>query len=86
MKRALILCLLLAGCAHQPAKLQIPVPQSLREPCERPNPESVQTVGDLAAYSIRQDAAIKTCSSPGDALVSLIDAANGVKAKRWWGR
>lgn len=78
------MALALSACAHQPTKFQIPVPQSLRDPCERPNPESVQTVGDLAAYSIRQDAAIKTCSSRGDALVELIDAANGVKGKRWW--
>jgi hypothetical protein len=85
---------LLPGCAGKPPLpmgLKIPVAQSLREPCPRPEAEFV-TVGDLAAFTVRQEAAISICDARRGAAVATIDAANAMQAqfakalkpKPWW--
>lgn len=69
--------LALSGCAPRPVPaLTIPVPESLREPCPRPDPAKVATVGDLAAFSIEQEAALGVCDVRRAAAVQIIDAAN----------
>lgn len=74
-----------AGCATAPKAPQITVPASLRAECDRPNPQGVQTVGQLAGYSVRQDAAIGVCDAKRAALVEIIDGANvAVKPKKRW--
>lgn len=65
-------------------RLKVSVPDSLRAPCAKPDPEGVATVGDLAAFSLRQDAALRICSARGDALVEVLDGVNKAwKRKRW---
>lgn len=59
------------------------VPASLKASCERPDgKEDVKTVADLASYSIRQDAALKTCDAKRQGLVTILEAVNPAK-KRW---
>jgi hypothetical protein len=41
----------------------------------------VQTVGDLAAYSLRQEAALGVCEARRAALVTVIDQANAIGAQ-----
>lgn len=66
-----------AGCqTAKPPPLQISVPESLRAPCEHPSPEGVQTIGQLASYSVRQDAAISSCDARRSAVVAIVDGAN----------
>ncbi len=52
----------------------IPVAQVLREPCPRPDRPAAPTVGELAAFSVRQEAALGVCEARKDAAVTLIDA------------
>lgn len=81
-----ILCssfIALSGCATTaPPKVQIPVPASLRASCEHPAPDNVQTIGQLAAYSIKQSAALDICDARREALVAIIDGVNPKPAKR----
>jgi hypothetical protein len=73
------------GCAHQPSPLTINVPDSLRSPCERPAIEGVKTVGDLAAVSIRQEAALSVCDARKSAVIAIVDAYKAVvDPKPWW--
>lgn len=61
------------------------MPASLRATCERPSGvDDVKTVGDLAAYSVRQDAALKVCDAKREGLVSILDAVNAPAKRRWW--
>jgi hypothetical protein len=41
----------------------------------------VRTVGDLAAFSIRQEAALAICDAGRDALVQTVDAHNALAAQ-----
>ena len=85
MIRVLVCALMLSGCASVPRHPTIPVPDTYREACERPDPSGVQTVGDLASYSLKQDASLKDCNAKRDGLVQIIDAANkAAKPKPWW--
>lgn len=83
----LILCLAtfamlgLGGCATMQPSPPL-LPPSLTSPCPRPAPEAVQTVGDLAAFSVRQDAALIACDAKRAALVAIVQ----VKPKRGWWR
>ena len=72
------------GCATStPQQLTIPVPDSLRLPCASPDPSGVVSVSDLAAHSIRQEAALVVCDQARGSLVKLIDAqAQIAKPKR----
>jgi hypothetical protein len=77
--------LALGGCQTVAVRPTLTVPDSLRATCERPNPEGVATVGDLAAYSLKQDAAIRVCDARRAAVVAIVDSAQP-KKKRWpWG-
>jgi hypothetical protein len=91
------LCALaVAGCATatQPPVpiLTIPVAAVLREPCPRPDFLAVETVGELAAFSVRQEGALAVCEARRGAAVAVIDAANAMNAqmaerlrpRAWW--
>ena len=63
----------------------------LREPCPRPDRPQAPTLGALAVFSVRQEAALSTCEARKDAAVALVDAAAASvlapspKVKRpWW--
>ena len=86
-RRCLSLCataglLAFAGCAspsREPLLLTLPVAESLREACPRPGEaETVRTVGDLAAFSVRQEAALAICDARREALVQGVDAHNAL--------
>ncbi len=66
------------ACATRPpppaALPPIPVAQVLRDPCPRPDRPPAPNVGELAAFSVRQEAAIGVCEARKDAAVALIDA------------
>lgn len=73
----------LPGCASLPTSPRVMVPQTFRTECVGPATSGVATVGDLAAWSIRQEAALQTCEAKRAGLVALIDAAQPVK-RPWW--
>jgi hypothetical protein len=61
--------------------LSVPVAESLRETCPRPQGvEAVRSVGDLAAFSVRQEAALAVCDARREALVLTVDAHNALAA------
>lgn len=63
----------------------IPVPETLREPCVGPSTDGVVTVGDLAMFSVRQEAVIAVCDAKRAGAVALIDQRNRLaKPKPWW--
>lgn len=67
------------GCAHRPPPLlTVPIADSLRAPCAGPPTESVATIGDLAAFSIRQEAALAVCDARREAVIGAVDAHNAV--------
>lgn len=77
--------LLSAGCATAPQRPQIPLPDSFRQACSGPATEGVATVGDLAAFSIRQEVALQVCDARRAGAVAVIDAANvRAKPRKWW--
>jgi hypothetical protein len=86
---------LVTGCAtatYTAPPILIPVSPVLREPCPRPDFQAVQTVGELAAFSVRQEAAVAVCNERRAAAVAVIDAANAMgaqmaerlKPRKWW--
>ena len=86
---------LATGCATATAPvpvLTIPVAAVLREPCPRPPHEGVKTVGDLGAFSVRQEGALAVCDERRRAAVAVLDAANAMNAqmaerlkpRAWW--
>lgn len=86
--------LAVAGCATAtaPPTLTIPISGVLREPCPRPDFLAVQTVGELAAFSVRQEASIAVCNERRAAAVAVMDAHNQLaaqvaeklKPRKWW--
>jgi hypothetical protein len=47
--------------------------------------EPVQTIGDLAVFSVRQEAVIAVCDARRAGAVALIDQRNAqVTPKPWW--
>lgn len=61
----------------------------LRNPCPRPDRPAAPTLGVLAVFSVRQEAALSTCEARKDAAVALLDAEavalRPAAAKRpWW--
>lgn len=74
------------GCASLPPPLTINIPPILREPCPRPDAANVETVGDLAAFSVRQEADLAVCNDRRQALVDIIDAHGRLVAPRPWYR
>lgn len=82
---ALLGALASTACASQPKPPTIPVPDALRQACVGPAADGVQTVGDLAVFSVRQEAAIALCDARRASAVALIDQANGTSDERgWW--
>lgn len=71
------------GCSTVRPMAKPALPVSLTEPCRRPDPAGVFTVGDLAAHSLRQDAAISVCDSARKALVKIIEGPEKPKRKLW---
>lgn len=73
------------GCASQasqPPLLSIPVAETLRAPCpSAKGAESVRTIGELAAFSILQQAALVVCDGYRSALVQTVDAHNALAAQ-----
>ena len=51
-----------------------PVAQVLRDPCPRLDRPAAPTLGVLAVFSVRQEAALSTCEARKDAAVALLDA------------
>lgn len=49
-----------------------PIPAPFREPCKGPI-EAVQTVGELAVFSIRQEIALQDCEAKRAGLVKLLE-------------
>lgn len=80
------MCSLSGVAACQTTQLpRTEVPEALRLHCDRPaGADQVRTIGDLAAYSIRQDGALKVCESRRAGLVSILDAENNTPKHGWW--
>ncbi len=75
----------LTGCAATPKPVTIRVPDMLATPCPRPDPSDVSTIGDLATFSIRQEAALGVCDARRAALVEVIGAhTTAVTPAPWW--
>lgn len=72
------------GCNTIPRPQTPFVPQSLREPCRRPDPTSVATVGALAAFSVRQDEALSVCDSTRLTLLQIIDGTQPKPKRKLW--
>jgi hypothetical protein len=69
--------------------VQAVVPKSLRMPCRGPELPTSDTVttGDIATFSILQEAALQTCDARREASISIIDAinaANREEPRPWW--
>ena len=88
-------CATRPGPTAPPPPLQAQVAASLREPCPRPDRPAAPGVGELAAFSVRQESALSVCEARKDAAVAVIDAfdaaANRLAAalapkKPWWSR
>ena len=81
-----LFCLLGAtACTTLPGPTRIAIPDSLRAACERPDPAGVATIGDLASFSLRQDAALSICDGRRAAVVAVADAYAPPPPKRhWW--
>lgn len=75
----------MTACASPPKPVLIPVPETLREACVGPSHEDVRTAGDLAVFSVRQEAVIAVCDAKRAGAIALIDQRNAqVAPKPWW--
>ena len=83
------------GAAPAPARptpLTIPVAEILRAPCPRPPRPMSPSVGELAGFSVEQEAAISVCEMRKDAAVATIEAHNrladapAASKRPWWRR
>lgn len=70
----------------------MPVAEVLKAPCPRPARPDRPSVGDLAGFSVQQEAALSVCEARKDAAVQIIEiynqvakatAAGSVKTRRW---
>lgn len=59
------------------------LPDTFRAPCLGPATDGVQTVGDLASFSLRQEAALQSCEAKRAGIVDLVDKAQK-PLKPWW--
>lgn len=77
--------LLSTGCVSAPAPVTPIIPVSLRADCVGPPTEGVETIGQLAAFSVRQEAALQVCSERKAAVVAIVDAHRAAVTPRpWW--
>ena len=83
------------GCAHSPQPsglIQIQTPALFRQACPRPTRPDSPTIGDLATFSIEQEAAIGVCDARRSALVQIVDVQDRAQAaltralapRPWW--
>jgi len=73
----------LQACAAPRSAPTILLPQTFREACQGPT-GSIDTVGDLGAMMIRQEASLASCEAKRAGIVSLVDAAQVKSPKPWW--
>ena len=75
----------LSGCATNPQPVTINIPPTFREPCARADLTALETVGELGALVVRQEAAVAVCDARRAGVVALVDAhAATVKPRKWW--
>ena len=75
----------LSGCATIPQPVTINIPPTFREPCPRADLTALETVGELGALVVRQEAAVSVCDARRAGVVALVDAhAATVKPRPWW--
>ena len=74
----------LTACATVTPESSVIIPSLLREPCPLANKVGVTSIGDLAAFSIRQDEATVNCDGRRAAVVELIDKAQEKPKRKWW--
>lgn len=72
MRRFRLMCSLLGAMALT-ACASVPIPDSLRS-CTPATMGEVVTVGDLAAFSVRQEEAYQNCDLKRAALVKILEA------------
>ncbi len=83
------------GCAHSsPATglIQVQTPALLRQACPRPPRPDSPTIGDLATFSIEQEAAIGVCDARRSALAQIVEVQSRAQAaltralapRAWW--
>ena len=79
-----LLCgLALTGCATA-NPVTINLPMTLKEPCPRAEVGPLETVGDLGALVVQQEAAVKVCDARREAVVSIVEGYNAAtRPKRW---
>lgn len=77
---------LLASCAGSPKPLTINVPPVLKEPCPRADVGPMETVGDLGALVLRQEAALTVCDGRREAVVAIVEAHRQTVDPRPWYR
>jgi len=78
----LLACVGCTSLPQTPPLLTIPVAENLRKKCPfAEGADAVRTVGDLAAFSIQQEAALLVCEARREALVAGIDAHNALAAQ-----
>ena len=65
--------------------MTINIPPTFREPCARAELTALETVSDLGALVIHQEAAVAVCDARRAGVVALVDAhAATVKPRKWW--
>jgi hypothetical protein len=88
MLSALSGLLVLPACASRPPEpLTIQIPAPLNEVCPNAGDASdVDSVGELASYSLRQEVALARCEARRAALASLIEGHKQIVAPKrsWW--
>ena len=74
----------LSGCASSPKPVAINLPAMYREPCARASVGPLETVGDLGALVVRQEAAVAVCDARRAGVVAIVDGyVNVTKPPRW---
>ena len=77
--------LLSTGCASPLKPLTPIIPQSLRAERRGAPTSGVATVGELAAWGLREEAALNACEIRRAAVVAIVDAhAEAVAPQPWW--
>ena len=80
---ALASVMALQACAAPRSAPTILLPQTFREPCQGPT-GPLETVGDMGALMVRQEASLASCEAKRAGIVGLVDAAQVKPVKPWW--